>query len=129
MEIFYEAIKNKSYECFLSDNTALPMLYMPDAIRATIDLMEADRASLTINSAYNLGGFSVTPKKLYEEIRTQIPEFKIKYNPDFRQAIADSWPQSIDDSVAKKDWGCYYDYDLKKMSVEMLREIGKKLEG
>jgi len=127
VEIFYEAIKNKQYECFLSENTALPMLYMPDAIRATIDLMEADRANLSINSAYNLGGFSVTPKRLYEEIRSHIPEFKIKYKPDFRQAIADSWPQSIDDSVAKKDWGCNYEYDLEKMSVEMLREIGKKM--
>ncbi|MCK4920302.1 MAG: NAD-dependent epimerase/dehydratase family protein [Bacteroidales bacterium] len=126
VEIFYEAIRNQSYECFLSENTALPMLFMPDAIRATIDLMEADREKLTINSAYNLGGFSVTPKKLYQEIQAHIPDFKIQYNPDFRQAIADSWPQSIDDSIAKRDWGCRYDYDLKKMTVEMLREIGKK---
>lgn len=126
VEIFYEAIKNRHYECFLSENTALPMLFMPDAIRATIDLMEADRKNLTINSAYNLGGFSVTPKKLYEEIKTHIPDFKIQYNPDFRQAIADSWPQSIDDSIAKRDWGCHYDYDLKKMSKVMLEEIGKK---
>lgn len=127
VEIFYEAIRKKQYNCFLSENTALPMLYMPDAIRATIDLMEAPREKLSLNSAYNLGGFSVTPKRVYEEIRTHIPEFKIEYNPDFRQAIADSWPQSIDDSVAKKDWGCYYEYDLEKMSTEMLREIGRKL--
>lgn len=126
VEIYYAAIRNGSYNCFLSEGTALPMLFMPDAIRATIDLMEADRKNLTINSAYNLGGFSVTPNEVYKEIRNHIPDFKIQYEPDFRQAIADSWPQSIDDSVARKDWGCSYDYDLKKMSKVMLEEIGKK---
>ena len=88
--------------------------------------METDRSKLSINCAYNLGGFSVTPKQIYQEIKKQIPEFKISYKSDFRQAIADSWPQSIDDKVAREDWGCSYDYDLKKMSEVMLREIGKK---
>ena len=129
VEIYYEAIRQAKYNCFLSENTALPMLFMPDAIRATIDLMETERSNLSINCAYNLGGFSVTPKQMYQEIKSHIPEFKISYKPDFRQAIADSWPQSIDDQVAREDWSCHFDYDLKKMSEVMLREIGKKLGG
>ena len=127
VEIFYEAIRNGLYNCFLSENTALPMLFMPDAIRATIDLMEARRSKLSIHTAYNLGGISVTPGKIYQEIKKHLPDFQINYKPDFRQAIADSWPQSIDDSVAKEDWGCKYDYDLEKMSELMLKEIRNKL--
>ncbi len=127
VEIYYEAIRNGLYNCFLSENTALPMLFMPDAIRATIDLMEARRSKLSIHTAYNLGGISVTPGKIYQEIKKHLPDFQINYKPDFRQAIADSWPQSIDDSVAKEDWGCKYDYDLEKMSELMLKEIRNKL--
>jgi nucleoside-diphosphate-sugar epimerase len=126
IEMFYEAVRNASYECFLSENTALPMLFMPDAIRATIDLMEADNSKLSVKSSYNLGGLSFTPKQLAEEIKTHIPTFEITYKPDFRQAIADSWPKSIDDSVSQKDWGYSYKYDLKKMTEIMIAEVKKK---
>ena len=128
VEIYYEAIRQGNYECFLSENTALPMLFMPDAIQATIDLMEADPAKLTIHSSYNLGGFSVTPKDIYTEIKNHIPDFSISYKADFRQAIADSWPQSIDDSVARNDWGYNTKYGLEKMTGIMLTEIKKKLD-
>ncbi|MFC2129342.1 NAD-dependent epimerase/dehydratase family protein [Bacteroidota bacterium] len=127
VEIYYEAIRNKRYESFLASHTALPMLFMPDAIKATIDLMEAERSKLTIHSSYNLGGFSITPEEVSAEIKKHIPEFEITYNPDFRQHIADSWPQSVDDTIAKMDWGFSYEYDLKKMSAIMLKEIRKKL--
>lgn len=128
VEIYYEAIRTGNYECFLSENTALPMLFMPDAIQGTIDLMEADHSKLSLHSSYNLGGFSVTPKKIYEEIKKHIPDFSVSYKPDFRQAIADSWPQSIDDSVARKDWGYKSRYGLEKMTEIMLEEIRKKVE-
>jgi len=127
VEIFYEAVKNKSYECFLKDDARLPMMFMPDAIDSTIKLMEADAASINIRSSYNLGGIDFDPKEIAAEVKKHIPEFKITYNPDFRQKIAESWPASIDDSVARKDWGCRYEYDLSKMTEVMLREIGKKL--
>lgn len=128
VEIYYEAVKKGKYECFLSENTALPFLFMPDAIHATIKLMEAERSKLSIHSSYNLGGFSATPKDFYEEIKKHIPDFSVTYNPDFRQAIADSWPQSVDDSVARKDWGFSYEYDLEKMTNVMLKEIENKLK-
>jgi nucleoside-diphosphate-sugar epimerase len=127
VEIFYEAIKSKKYECFLKDNAKLPMMFMDDAINCTIKLMEADASKLTIRGSYNLGGISFDPKEIAAEIKKHIPEFEITYKPDFRQAIAESWPQSIDDSVAKKDWGCEYIYDLPKMTKLMLEEIRKKL--
>lgn len=127
VEIFYEAIRNKTYECFLSSESALPMMFMPDAIKATIDLMEADSSKLSLRSSYNIAGISFTPRMIATEIKKRIPEFTITYNPDFRQAIADSWPASIDDTVAKKDWGLQYEYDLPKMTDVMLREIKNKL--
>jgi len=127
VEIFYDAIKKGKYECFLKENTALPMMFMPDAIKATIDLMEADAKNLKVRSSYNLGGISFDPKQLAAEIKKHIPNFKITYKPDFRQKIADSWPKSIDDSVARKDWGWKHEYDLKKMTKIMLDEIKKKL--
>jgi nucleoside-diphosphate-sugar epimerase len=127
VEIFYEAIRNRKYECFLGPDTALPMMFMPDAIKATIDLMEADSAKLSLRSSYNIAGISFTPEILANEIRKHIPEFTISYKPDFRQAIADSWPGSIKDDVARQDWGLNYQYDLEKMTEVMLREIGKKL--
>ncbi len=127
VEIYYEAVKNAEYECFLSEKTALPMLFMPDAIGSTIQLMEAERSSLSIHSSYNLGGFSVSPEDIYSEICKHIPDFKVSYKPDFRQDIADSWPQSIDDSVARNDWGFNYEYGLEKMTVIMIEEIRKKL--
>jgi nucleoside-diphosphate-sugar epimerase len=127
VEIFYEAIREGSYECFLTENTKLPLLFMPDAIRGTIDLMEADRAKLSLHSSYNLGGFSATPGDIYKEIKKHIPGFKITYKPDFRQAIADSWPQTIDDSVARNDWGFRTNYNLGTMTGIMLEEIRKKI--
>ncbi len=127
VEIFYEAVKNGSYECFLKDDARLPMMFMPDAIDSTIKLMEADAANINIRSSYNLGGIDFDPKEIAAEVKKHIPDFKITYNPDFRQKIAESWPASIDDSVARKDWGCRYEYDLPKMTEVMLREIGKKL--
>ncbi len=128
VEIYYEAIRNGSYESFLTADTALPILFMPDAIQATIQLMEAERSKLSINCAYNLGGMSITPDQVYQEIRKEIPEFSISYKPDFRQAIAETWPQSVDDSLASKDWGFRQNYDLKKMTGIMLNEIRNKLK-
>jgi nucleoside-diphosphate-sugar epimerase len=127
VEIFYEAIKHKKYECFLGPDSALPMMFMPDAIKATIDVMEADASKLSLRSSYNVAGICFTPKILAAEIKKHIPEFEITYKPDFRQAIADSWPACINDEVAKKDWGLNYEYDLDKMTRVMLEEIGKKL--
>jgi nucleoside-diphosphate-sugar epimerase len=127
VEIFYDAIKKKKYECFLKEDAKLPMMFMEDAINSTIKLMETDAGKITIRSSYNLGGISFDPKEIAAEIKRHIPEFKISYNPDFRQKIAESWPQSIDDSVARKDWDCIYTYDLTKMTQVMLDEIGKKL--
>lgn len=127
VEIYYSAVKNGSYDCFLAENTALPLLFMPDAIKATIDLMKADPDKLTVHSAYNLGGMSITPKDIHAEIIKQIPGFSISYSPDFRQTIAETWPKSIDDSVSSRDWGCTYQYDLESMTEIMLEEISKKL--
>jgi nucleoside-diphosphate-sugar epimerase len=123
VHIFYEAIREGRYECFLSADTALPMLYMPDAIKATLELMEAPADNIKIRSSYNLSGFSFTPAELAAIIQKRIPEFSITYKPDFRQAIADSWPASIDDSAARKDWGWRPDYDLEGMVSDMLENI------
>lgn len=127
VEIYYEAIRHQQYECFLDKETALPVLFMPDAIRATIQLMEAERSRLSIHSSYNLGGISLTPHQIFLEIRKQIPEFTIRYQPDFRQAIADSWPHSVDDTIARVDWGFERTYDLEKMTRVMLKEVNKKI--
>ena len=126
VEIYYEAIKNKKYTCFLKEDTYLPMMFMPDAIKATIQLMQTDLNKLSLHDSYNVGGMSFCPDDVYKAIKKHISDFSIDYEPDFRQAIADSWPQSIDDSVAKKDWGLSDEYDLDKMTEVMLREIGKK---
>jgi len=127
VEIFYDAIKKVSYECFLSSETALPMMFMPDAIKATIDVMEADSYKLSLRSSYNVAGICFTPHTLANEIKQIIPDFEISYKPDFRQAIADSWPDCIDDTVAQKDWGLTYEYDLPGMTRVMIDEIRKKL--
>jgi nucleoside-diphosphate-sugar epimerase len=127
VHIFYEAIKSGRYTCFLKENTLLPMLYMPDAIKATIDLMEAPAESIKVRSSYNLAGFSFTPEELAHEIRKHIPDFSIDYAPDFRQAIADSWPGSIDDSSARGDWGWKPRYGFSLMVEDMLTQIRKKL--
>ncbi|MFY8189630.1 MAG: NAD-dependent epimerase/dehydratase family protein [Bacteroidia bacterium] len=123
VHIYHEALKNKSYECFLSAETALPMMYMPDAIRATIELMEAPAEQVKIRSSYNLGGISFNPEEIAASIRKYIPGFTISYKPDFRQAIADSWPQSINDSEARNHWGWKPEFDLDGMTKEMLDNL------
>lgn len=127
VDIFYQALEEGKYECFLSENTALPMMYMDDAIRATIELMQAEGDKLTIRTSYNLNALSFTPAELAAEIKKHLPEFEISYNPDFRQTIADSWPASIDDSIAQRDWGWKYEYDLAKMTEAMLAHLKVKL--
>lgn len=127
VEIFYEAVENGKYTSFISENTAMPMLYMDDAINATIKLMQCPADKLSVHSSYNLGGLSFTPAELAAEIQKEMPQFQIDYAPDFRQQIADSWPSSIDDSVAKRDWGLSYDFDITKMTQEMLKNLKIKL--
>lgn len=127
VEIYYEAIEEGKYTSFISENTGMPMLYMDDAINATLKLMEAPKDNITVRSSYNLGGMSFTPAELAAEIKKEIPEFEIDYKPDFRQAIADSWPASIDDSVAKKDWGLSYDFDITEMTKDMIKNLKVKL--
>ncbi len=126
--IFYEALKNKKYTCFLKEDTALPMMYMSDAIEGTIQLMESPAEKLTVRSSYNLHALSFTPAELANEIKKYIPDFIIEYKPDFRQKIADSWPASIDDSAARKDWGWKPKVDLTRMVDIMMENIRKKLE-
>jgi len=128
VEIYHEALKKGKYECFLSENTNLPMMFMDDAIKATIDLMSAPPENLSIRSSYNLAAISFSPKNIFESIKKQLPEFSITYKPDFRQAIADSWPSSIDDSVARKDWNWQESYNLEAMTIEMLTELKKKYQ-
>jgi nucleoside-diphosphate-sugar epimerase len=123
VHIYHEALKNKQYECFLNDRTTLPMMYMPDAIRGTIELMEAPAEKVKIRSSYNLAGISFNPEEIAASIRAHIPEFTISYNPDFRQAIADSWPRSIEDHYAKEHWGWKPQYDLASMTKEMLDNL------
>jgi nucleoside-diphosphate-sugar epimerase len=123
VDIFDQAKKSGSYECFLSEDTALPMMFMDDAIRATIELMEAPKEQLRIKSSYNLGGISFTPKEIAASIQEHMPEFTIRYAPDFRQAIADSWPKSIDDSYAQSDWNWKSEYNLSDLTQEMLENI------
>jgi len=127
VEIFYKAIEEGKYTSFIDENTAMPMMYMNDAINATLQLMHAPRESLTVQSSYNLGGMSFTPKELAAAIQKEIPDFQISYQPDFRQAIADSWPASIDDSVAKKEWGLSYQFDMDAMTKDMLQHLRTKL--
>lgn len=125
VEIFHGALKEKAYECFLSVDTRLPMVYMPDAVKATIELMEADPALINIRYSYNLTGMSFTPEEIAAEIQELVPGFKTTYKPDFRQDIAASWTESIDDSDARKDWGWQPDYDLKDMCKDMIQQITK----
>ena len=127
IEIFEKAVRQEPFECFLSENTALPMMYMDDAIRATIEIMEASADKIKIRSSYNVSGISFTPKELENRIKNIYGDFKVIYQPDFRQKIADSWPDSIDDSEAKKDWNWRKKYTLEKIINKMLKgmsEIG-----
>jgi nucleoside-diphosphate-sugar epimerase len=123
VEIFYEAIKHKHYTCFLREETVLPMMYMPDCIKATIDLMNADISNLKHHADFNLAAMSFSPRELADEIRKHIPEFTIDYEPDSRQTIADSWPKTIDDSSARKEWEWKPDYDLATMTADMLEKL------
>jgi nucleoside-diphosphate-sugar epimerase len=125
VEIFHEALEEKKYTSFLQEDTYLPMMYMPDAIRATIELMEAPAEKISIRTSYNIAGMSFSPKEISAEIKKHIPGFQISYQPDYRQAIADSWPQSIDDSVAGKDWGWKEEFDLAAMTKDMLENLKK----
>lgn len=125
VEIFYEALENKKYTCFLEEDTYLPMMYMPEAIKATIELMEAPADKISVRTSYNLSGMSFSPREIAAAIQKHIPEFTIDYKPDYRQTIANSWPQSIDDSVARKDWGWKEDYDLDGMVKDMLVNLKK----
>lgn len=120
VEIFHEALEEKKYECFLQEDTYLPMMYMPDAIRATIELMEAPASKISVRTSYNLSGMSFSPTEIAAAIKKYMPEFEITYKPDYRQAIANSWPQSIDDAVARKDWGWKEEYNLEAMVKDML---------
>ncbi len=124
IDIFHKAIKHKRYISFLNAKTTLPMMYMDDAIRATIDIMEAPSEKIKIRSSYNLSAVSFSPEELAKSIQKRIPDFEIKYQPDFRQAIADSWPQTIDDSEARSDWGWAHQYDLEQMTAIMLDNLG-----
>jgi len=123
VEIYLEALEHKKYECFLEEDTYLPMMYMPDAIRATIELMEAPAEKINIRTSYNVGAMSFSPKEIALAIQQHIPDFNISYAPDYRQQIANSWPQSIDDSVAIADWGWKPEYDLAKMTADMLQNL------
>ena len=123
VDIYFEAKEKKAYECFLKEDAVLPMMYMPDAIRGTIMLMEAPSEKITIRSSYNFSGMSFAPKDVAIEIQKHIPDFKITYKPDFRQQIAESWPQSIDDSYAAKDWGWKPEFDLARMTTDMLANV------
>jgi nucleoside-diphosphate-sugar epimerase len=123
IEIFHEALEHKKYNCFLNEDTFLPMMYMPDAIRATIELMEAPTDKISIHTSYNVAAISFSPKEIGNEIKKHIPGFEMNYTSDYRQAIADSWPQSIDDSVARNDWGWKHEFDLSRMTADMLHNL------
>lgn len=128
VEIFHDAVEEKKYVSFLEEDTYLPMMYMPDAIRATIELMEAPAENISIRTSYNLSAMSFSPKEISAEIKKHVPEFEISYNPDYRQQIANSWPQSIDDSVARADWGWKHEYDLATMTEDMLKNLQEILQ-
>ncbi len=126
VDIFYGAVKNKYYDCFLKEDTELPMMYMPDCIKATIDLAEADYESLKHHSDFNVASMTFDPKTLAMEIRKHIPDFKIDYNPDSRQNIADSWPASIDDKSAREEWGWNPAYNISSMTKDMIDRLTQK---
>ena len=123
VEIFHEAVQNRQYESFLSKDTFLPMMYMRDALRATISLMNSEPDTITIRSSYNVASMSFSPQQLADEIIKHIPDFKITYKPDVRQQYADSWPKSIDDSFARKDWGWKPEFNIATMTEDMLQHI------
>lgn len=126
VHIFHDAISKGSYECFLSENTTLPMMYMPDAIKATIGIMQADAGKIKVRSGYNIAGLSFSPAEIAAEIQTHLPHFKITYNPDYRQQIAASWPKSIDDTQAAQDWGWKPGFNLPLMTKDMICNLKTK---
>lgn len=128
VEMFYAAVKGEPYTCFVREDTVLPMIYMPDCIKAAIQLMEADAERLTRHADYNLASMSFSAGELAEEIRKHIPDFKVVYKPDYRQKIADTWPRSIDDSAARRDWGWKPSYGLAEMTKDMIENLRKRLE-
>lgn len=123
VDIYHKAIAGEVFSCFLSEDTYLPMMYMPDAIKATISLMDAPKEQIKVRTSYNISALSFSPKEIYESILKEIPDFKIKYEPDFRQKIADSWPDSINDSAARSDWGWNPDFDLDKMTKDIITNL------
>ncbi|MBX2903050.1 MAG: NAD-dependent epimerase/dehydratase family protein [Chitinophagales bacterium] len=123
VEIFYDALAGKPYHCFLKDDTVLPMMYMPDAVRGTIELMQAPAEKITVRTAYNFAGFSFAPKDMAAAIQKHLPDFTINYTPDFRQQIAESWPQSINDSFARLDWNWQPNFNLDKTVADMLSNV------
>ena len=125
VDIFHEALKQGEYTCFLKPDTPLPMMYMADAIRATLSIMDAPAEQIKVRTSYNIAAISFTPAEIAAEIQKHLPDFKIQYKPDFRQAIADSWPASISDAAARKDWGWKHEYNLRKMVKDMLENLSK----
>jgi nucleoside-diphosphate-sugar epimerase len=127
VDIYHKAITDGKFTSFLSENTGLPMMYMDDAIKATVSIMQVPSENVKIRSSYNLSGMSFTPAEIAEEIKKHFPDFTIDYEPDFRQKIADSWPASIDDSEARKDWGWKNDFDMENMTVEMITKLKENI--
>ncbi|MCX7909019.1 MAG: NAD-dependent epimerase/dehydratase family protein [Ignavibacteria bacterium] len=127
VEIFYKAVKGEKFICFVNEDTRLPMMYMPDCIKAALDLMDAPIDKLTHHCDYNVGAMSFDVKSLANEIRKYYPNFEIEYRPDHRQQIADSWPDDVDDSIARQDWGWQPDYDMPKMVIDMIEKLRNKL--
>ncbi len=128
VDIYYKALSDGKYTCFLNEETRLPMMYMDDAIRATVEIMQAPAKNIKIRSSYNLSAMDFTPVEITQAIKKHIPDFTIDYAPDFRQKIADSWPQSIDDSHARNDWNWKHDYDLDSMTADMLMHLKETAE-
>lgn len=128
VEIYHKAIREESFKCFLDKGTYLPMMYMPDAIKATIQIMQADAEEVEIRSSYNVAAISFSPEEITASIQKHLPNFEISFNPDYRQSIADSWPNSIDDSAAREQWGWQHEYDLEKMTRDMLENLADYLE-
>jgi len=123
VDIFYKAIRGEKYSCFLNKDTTLPMMYMPDAVRATLELMESDSDRITVRSSYNVGAISFSPADLFDAIKRSYPDFSIEYKPDFRQEIALSWPESMNDAQARADWGWNPEFDLQKMTDDMILHL------
>lgn len=126
VDIYHSAVKRENYKCFLKADTKLPMVFMEDAVRATIELMQTPKEKIKTRTSYNLGSMSLNPSEIYEAIKKQYPSFEIEYQPDFRQVIADNWPKSIDDKEARNDWGWEPKFNLKSMTIVMLEKLEEK---